>query len=97
MAVKVGAGLQTGEYFNLMADNNIAMVAPGPNTVGVGGGWVGNGGHGNLAAYYGLGSDQMLSAQVVTADGRFVTADSETNADIFFAIRGGGAGKQSNS
>jgi len=97
MAVRVGAGVQNGEYFNFMADNNIAMVAPGPSTVGVGGGWMGNGGHGNLASYYGLGADQVLSAQMVTADGRFVTADPETNEDIFFAIRGGGAGKESNS
>jgi len=39
-----------------------------------------------------LAADQVLSIQVVTADGRFITADSKTNADLFWAIRGGGAG-----
>lgn len=37
-----------------------------------------------------MAADQVLSLEVVTADGRFITADSETNPDIFWAIRGGG-------
>jgi FAD/FMN-containing dehydrogenase len=77
-----------------MALYNITVVAAGPGSVGANGGWFGYGGHGFLTSYYGLGSDQGLSLQVVTADGRFVTADPFTNSDLFYALRGGGAGRR---
>ena len=93
MAVRYGSGLETWELFNQMAAHNITMVAAGVGTVGAGGGWFGYGGHGYLTSFYGLGSDQALSIQVVTADGRLVTADPNTNRDLFFAIRGGGGGE----
>ena len=51
------------------------------------------GGHNTLASKYGLGADQALSIQVVTADGKFVTADPVTNTDLYYALRGGGPGK----
>lgn len=95
MAVRFGSGLETQELYNYMALHNITVVAAGPGTVGANGGWFGYGGHGNLASYYGLGSDQGLSVEVVTADGRLVTADPFTNPDLFYALRGGGAGKHS--
>jgi hypothetical protein len=37
-----------------------------------------------------MAADQVLSMEIVTADGRFITADSENNPDIFWAVRGGG-------
>ena len=37
-----------------------------------------------------MAADQVLSIEIVTADGRFVTADAENNPDIFWAVRGGG-------
>jgi hypothetical protein len=43
-----------------------------------------------LSSKFGLGVDQVLSMQVVTADGRYVTVDAQTNRDLFFAMRGGG-------
>jgi FAD/FMN-containing dehydrogenase len=48
------------------------------------------GGHGFLTSKVGLGADQVLSLELVTADGRFVTADPNTNTDLFWALRGGG-------
>ncbi|KAH7397515.1 hypothetical protein BKA64DRAFT_600285 [Cadophora sp. MPI-SDFR-AT-0126] len=90
MAVRIGAGVEAWELFNYMATYNITIVAPGGSTVGVGGGWFAVGGHGALTSLYGLGADQVLSIQVVTADGRFVTADPFTNEDLFYALRGGG-------
>ncbi|KAK3939191.1 6-hydroxy-D-nicotine oxidase [Diplogelasinospora grovesii] len=90
MAVRVGAGMEAWELFNHMADHNITVIAPGGSTVGAVGGWMAAGGHGPLSSKFGLGSDQALSINVVTADGRFVTADTENNEDLFYALRGGG-------
>jgi FAD/FMN-containing dehydrogenase len=62
------------------------------NSVGVFGGYSQGGGHGPLISTYGPGADQILSAEVVTADGQFVTASSTENTDLFWALRGGGGG-----
>lgn len=48
------------------------------------------GGIGWLMAKHGLAADNLLSAQVVTADGQVLTANEEENPDLFWALRGGG-------
>jgi len=94
MAVHVGAGIESWEMFNHMAANgNITVVAPGCTTVGSLGGWLAAGGHGPLASRFGLGADQALSINIVTADGKFLTANSTTHSDLFWAFRGGGPSK----
>jgi FAD/FMN-containing dehydrogenase len=47
---------------------------------------------GVLGRKFGLTSDSLLSAQVVLANGRLVSCDAQTNADLFWALRGGGGG-----
>ena len=48
------------------------------------------GGVGWLVRKYGLTCDNVLSCEVATAEGAIVTADAETNADLFWGLRGGG-------
>jgi hypothetical protein len=48
------------------------------------------GGLGRLGRVYGLTCDNLLSADIVTADGQFLTCSAEQNADLFWGLRGGG-------
>jgi FAD/FMN-containing dehydrogenase len=90
MAVRVGAGVESWEQFNHMAAHNTTVVAPGGSTVGAVGGWIAVAGHGSLTSKYGLGADQVLSINIVTADGRFLTVDPNNHQDLWWALRGGG-------
>lgn len=67
----------------------LATTSGGCPTVGVAGLTLG-GGEGRLMEKYGLACDNLLSAHVVTADGRQVEASHDSNRDLFWAIRGGG-------
>lgn len=93
MAARVGAGLESWELFSYMAQHNMTVVVAAGYTVGAYGGWFQGGGHSAMASTYGMGADQVLSLEVVTADGRLVTADPNQNTDLFFALRGGGGSK----
>src|SRR5205807_6836667 len=46
--------------------------------------------HGYLARRFGLACDNLLSVDVVTADGRMLKASASENSDLFWAVRGGG-------
>lgn len=49
-------------------------------------------GHSALSTKFGLGSDQTLAFEVVTAEGRLVTASATENSDLYWALSGGGGG-----
>jgi len=87
--VQVGGGCTWGDVDH--ATHVFGLAAPSGivSTTGVGGLTLG-GGHGYLTRKYGLTIDNLLSADMVLADGSFVTASAEENKDLFWAIRGGG-------
>ena len=69
--------------------DGLATTLAGCPTVGIAGLTLG-GGEGVLMSKYGAACDNLISAQLVTADGRHLRANRYTNSDLFWAIRGGG-------
>jgi len=82
-------GLTTGEYTAAVGAYGLATGFGDTGSVGIGGITLG-GGVGYLVRKYGLTIDDLLAAEVVTADGEFLRADTETHPELFWAIRGGG-------
>ena len=83
------AGLTAGEFTNATGEHGLAIGFGDTGSVGIGGLTLG-GGVGYLVRKYGLTIDDLLAAEVVTADGQILHTDSETHPDLFWAIRGGG-------
>ncbi|KAK0656943.1 isoamyl alcohol oxidase-like protein [Cercophora newfieldiana] len=89
-AFKVGAGVVTEEVYAAAEKNGVVAVGGECRTVGIAGGFVAGGGHSPMSTLVGMGADQVLSMDVVLPNGRFVTATEDSNADLFWALRGGG-------
>lgn len=87
--VTVGGGNTWGEVDHATHVFGLAVPAGIISTTGVGGLTLG-GGIGYLARRYGLTIDNLLEADMVLADGSFVTVNADQHADLFWAIRGGG-------
>jgi FAD/FMN-containing dehydrogenase len=85
----VGGGNVWGEVDHATHPFGLAVPAGIISTTGVGGLTLG-GGIGYLARKYGLTIDNLLEADMVLADGSFVTVSPKQNTDLFWAIRGGG-------
>ena len=82
-------GATWGDFNDATHVHGLATTGGIISTTGVAGLTLG-GGIGYLARGFGLSCDNLISADVVTADGRSVVASADENADLFWALRGGG-------
>ncbi len=87
--VQVGGGSTWGDVDHATHAFGLAVPSGIVSTTGVGGLTLG-GGHGYLTQKYGLTIDNLLGADMVLADGSFISVSAEENQDLFWAIRGGG-------
>ncbi|MGN6490059.1 MAG: FAD-binding oxidoreductase [Devosia sp.] len=87
--VRVGPGCTTGEVDHATHAFGMAVPFGIISTTGVAGLTL-SGGHGYLSRQYGLAADNLIEADVVLPDGSFVTASETENADLLWALRGGG-------
>jgi len=81
-------GLKLGEFDRETQAFGLATTQGVVPTVGIAGLTLG-GGWGHLHAKYGLSIDNVISAEVVAADGRLLTANASENQDLFWGVRGG--------
>lgn len=90
--IKMGAGVQAWEAYEAADKAGLHVVGGDCPTVGLAGGYSQGAGHGPLASTYGLGADQVLEWEVVTAQGQHLTASATKNPDLYWALTGGGGG-----
>ncbi|MEU9310358.1 FAD-binding oxidoreductase [Streptomyces sp. NPDC048256] len=85
----VETGISAGEYTEAAAEHGLVTGFGDSSQVGVGGITLG-GGIGFLARKHGMAIDDLLAAEIVTADGELLSVDEHHHPDLFWAIRGGG-------
>jgi FAD/FMN-containing dehydrogenase len=87
--VRAGAGVTIGELDEETQKHGLATPMGVVSETGIAGLTL-NGGLGWLRRKHGTSSDNLVSVDLVTAEGRSLTASEEKNADLFWGIRGGG-------
>ncbi|KAF7560061.1 hypothetical protein G7046_g4093 [Stylonectria norvegica] len=91
-AFKFGAGITGAQATVAGHAQGVVIVGGECPTVGLAGGYSQGGGHSALSTSFGLGADQTLVFEAVTAAGDIVTASADKNCDLYWAMSGGGAG-----
>ena len=86
-----GAGTMLGDVYTSITKHNRVIPAGSCPPVGVTGHTLG-GGYGLVARAFGLACDSLIQAEIVNAEGKILTVNDDSNADLFWALRGGGAG-----
>jgi FAD/FMN-containing dehydrogenase len=89
MTARAQGGATWGVFNDATHAHGLATTGGIISTTGIGGLTLG-GGIGYLSRGAGLSCDNLISAEVVTADGRMLTASERENEDLFWALRGGG-------
>ncbi|KAL9560656.1 hypothetical protein ACKAV7_015219 [Fusarium commune] len=89
-ALKVGAGIIGSELYEAADKYGVTAIGGEGMSVGFAGGYLAGGRYSPMSPIYGMGADQILSINVVTADGQFITANQEENTNLFWALSGGG-------
>ncbi len=84
-----GGGVRWGELNDAAAVHGLAVTGGAVSTTGIAGYTLG-GGLGWLMAKHGLAADNLLSVELVTADGEVIGVDAESHPDLYWALRGGG-------
>jgi FAD/FMN-containing dehydrogenase len=85
---KAGPGVRLGEF--IVETEKYGLVSPTGTVSDTGlAGLTLGGGYGYLSGKYGLALDNLLSAEVVTADGRVLMASADEHPDLYWALRGG--------
>jgi FAD/FMN-containing dehydrogenase len=87
----IGAGARLAQIYQALHDHQKAIPAGCGPTVGIAGLTLG-GGLGVLGRTYGLTCDRLIAAQIVLADGSLITCDDTSESDLYWALRGAGAG-----
>ena len=87
--VRAEAGLTWADFDRETEAFGLAVTGGAVSSTGISGMTLG-GGTGYLNGKFGLTCDNLLSVDIVTADGRLLHADADHNSDLFWAIRGGG-------
>jgi FAD/FMN-containing dehydrogenase len=87
--VRAEAGVTWGEFDHETQAFGLATTGGVVGSTGIAGLTLG-GGHGFLMRRYGLACDNLLSVDVVTADGRWLCASATEHAELFWGLRGGG-------
>lgn len=88
---RIGTGARMVDILDALAPHGLALPGGARATVAAGG-YVQGGGIGYLTRTLGTACDRVVSARVVLADGRTVTASAREHPDLFWALRGGGGG-----
>ena len=87
----VESGARNGDVYNVLRAENRALTHGRCPTVGIAGFLLG-GGIGFNMRLHGVGSDNLVASDIVTADGKTLRLSAEENPDLFWACRGGGGG-----